>query len=102
VEAGSDTESRTGFACICHSPAAEFNYERATFLTICSDMQADALTVVLRREWPAMAYEDPEAIRDRLDVVRIALSHLITEETYFTFTGVGVRTNPAAAAEGTR
>ena len=52
VEAGSDTESRIGFACICRSPAAELSYERATFLTVCSDMQADALTVVLQRRWP--------------------------------------------------
>jgi len=101
VEAGSDAESRIGFACICHGPAAELGYQRATFLTVCSDMQADALTMVLQRRWPTMAHEDPDAIRDRLDAVRVALTHLITEETYFTFTGVGVRTD-SAAAEDTR
>lgn len=100
VEAGSETESRIGFACICRSPAAVLSYERATFLTVCSDMQADALTVVLQSRWPAMAHEDPEAIRDRIDVVRTALTHLINEETYFTFTGVGTRAGQAAAADG--
>ena len=84
VEAGSDTESRIGFACICHNPATGLSYERATFLTVCSDMQADALTVVLQARWPHMAHEDPDAIRDRIDVVRIALTHLIAEETYLT------------------
>jgi hypothetical protein len=54
---------------------------------VCSDMQADALTVVLQARWLHMAQEDPDAIRDRIDVVRIALTHLITEETYFTFAG---------------
>lgn len=49
VEAASEADSRIGFACICHSPAAGLSYERATFLTVCSDMQADALTVVLQR-----------------------------------------------------
>lgn len=102
VEAASDTESRIGFACICHSPATELGYERATFLTVCSDMQADALTMVLQRRWPAVAHEDPDAIRDRLDAIRIALSHLITEETYFTFTGAGVRADSARAAEDTQ
>jgi hypothetical protein len=101
VEAGSDTESRIGFACICHNPATGLGYERATFLTVCSDMQADALTVVLQARWPHMAHEDPDAIRDRIDVVRIALTHLITEETYFTFAGTGVRADLAAAADGT-
>ena len=101
VEATSETGSRIGFACICHGPAAGLSYEQATFLTVCSDMQADALTVVLQHRWPAMAHEDPDAIRDRIDAIRIALTHLITEETYFTFTGASVRTDPAAAA-GTR
>jgi hypothetical protein len=64
-------------------------------------MQADALTVVLQARWPHMAHEDPDAIRDRIDVVRIALTHLIAEETYFTFAGTGVRADPAAAADGT-
>ncbi len=102
VEATSEADSRIGFACICRSPGAGLSYERATFLTVCSDMQADALTVVLQRRWPAMAHEDPDAIRDRIDAIRIALTHLITEETYFTFTGTGVRADPAAGAEDTR
>lgn len=99
VEATSKTDSRIGFACICRGPAAERRYEQATFLTVCSDMQADALTAVLQRRWPAMAHEDPDAIRDRIDAIRIALTHLITEETYFTFTGASVRTDPGAAVD---
>jgi len=102
VEAGSDTESRIGFAYICRDPAAELSYERATFLTVCSDMQADALTVVLQHRWAQMAHEDPDAIRGRLDAVRIALTHLITEETYFSFTGMGVHATPPVAQEGIR
>ena len=102
VEAGSDTESRIGFACICRNPAAELSYERATFLTVCSDMQADALTMVLQDRWAQMAHEDPDAIRGRLNAVRIALTHLIIEETYFTFTGAGIHAAPPVAPEGTR
>lgn len=100
VEAGSETQSRIGFACICRSPAAGLNYERATFLTVCSDMQADALIVVLQSRWPTIAHEDPDAIRDRIDTVRTALTHLITEETYFTFAGVGSRAGPSSGADG--
>ena len=62
-------------------------------------MQADALTVVLQRRWPAMAHEDADAMRDRIDAIRISLTHLITEETYFTFTGASVRSYPAAAVD---
>jgi hypothetical protein len=85
VEATSADESWIAFACICRDPAAPFSYERATFLTVCSDMQADALAMVLQSRWPRMAHEDPDAIRERLDTIRIALSHLVTEETRFTF-----------------
>jgi hypothetical protein len=100
VEVGSDSESRIGFACICRDPAADLSYEQATFLTVCSDMQADALTVVIQQRWPQMAHEDPDAIRGRLEAVSVALTHLITEETYFTFTGPGNRAEPATAPEG--
>jgi hypothetical protein len=90
VEARSGTDNRIGFACICRNPA-EPSYERATFLMVCSDLQADALTAVLQHRWPQMAHEDPDAIRGRLDTVRIVLTHLISEETYFTFESVGPR-----------
>ncbi|HEY1917841.1 MAG TPA: hypothetical protein VGH27_19900 [Streptosporangiaceae bacterium] len=89
IEAGSSTESWIGFACICRdSPDVEFGYERATFLTVCSDTLADALTSVLRKRWPHMAHEDADAVGDRIDLIQVALTHLITEETYFTFTSV--------------
>jgi hypothetical protein len=89
IEAGSTTESWIGFACICRDPpGVEFGYERATFLTVCSDTQADALTSVLRKRWPHMSHEDPDAVGDRIDLIQVVLTHLITEETYFTFTGV--------------
>jgi hypothetical protein len=34
-----------------------------------------------------MAHEDPDKVCGRLDTVKIALTHLISEETYFTFMG---------------
>ena len=48
--------------------------------------------------------------RDRLPLLGVILSHLITEETYFSFTGIhptsptgaGDRVVPPAQAEGTR
>lgn len=85
VEATSEGESWIGFTCICRHPAVQFRYENATFLTVCSDMQAHALAEVLQDRWPRMAHRDPAAIRERLDTVMIALSHLVTEETYFAF-----------------
>jgi hypothetical protein len=101
VEARAGTDNRIGLACICRNPA-EPSYERATFLMVCSDMQAGALTAILQHRWPQMAHEDLDAIRGRLDTVRIVLTHLISEETYFTFERVGTRADLAPPSEGSR
>ena len=86
------------------------DYEQAVVLTVCTDLQADALTSVLRERWPRLAHEDQDVARDRLPLLSVILSHLITEETYFSFTGIhptspagaGDRVVPPAQAEGTR
>jgi hypothetical protein len=110
LEAGADSGSRVGFACVCRDPAGRLGYEQAVFLTVCTDLQADALTTVLRERWPRLAHEDQDVARDRLPLLSVILSHLITEETYFSFTGIhptsptgaGDRVVPPAPAEGTR
>lgn len=110
LEAGADGGSRVGFACVCRDPAGRLGYEQAVFLTVCTDLQADALTSVLRERWPRLAHEDQDVARDRLPLLSVILSHLITEETYFSFTGIhptsptgaGDRVVPPAQAEGIR
>jgi hypothetical protein len=72
IKAVESNGSRIGFVCLCRAPERELPYEKVTFLTVCSDMQADALTFVLQRLWSETTREDPDAIRERLDVVRIA------------------------------
>jgi hypothetical protein len=108
LEAGAGSESRIGFACVCRDPAGQLGYEQAVFLTVCTDPQADALTVVLQKRWPQLAQEDQDVARDRLPLLSVVLSHLIAEETYFSFAGVasmsptsaGARIAPPAGAEG--
>jgi hypothetical protein len=100
LEAGAGSESRIGFACVCRDPAGQLGYEQAVFLTVCTDLQADALTVVLRERWPQLAQEDQDVARDRLPVLSVVLSHLIAEETYFSFTGVA-SLSPTSAGGGT-
>lgn len=88
VEATAGGESRVGFTFLCRDPTGRSSLDDAVFVAVCSDLQADALSLVLRKQWPGMAQEDNTVATDRMPMLSVILSHLIAEETYFSFTGV--------------
>lgn len=88
VEAAAQEESRVGFALLCHDPTGRLSLGDAVFVAVCSAPQADALSLVLRKRWPGMAREDDTVATDRMPILSVILSHLIAEETYFSFTGI--------------
>ncbi len=87
LEARSETGSTIGLVCACDKPGTALRYDGAIFLAICSDVQASAIIFVLRQRWPDLARLDQDIIAQRLDVLRITLNHLLTEEASFTFLG---------------
>jgi hypothetical protein len=86
----------------------QLGYEQAVFLTVCIDPRPTPSAWSCKEWWPQLAQEDQDVARDRLPLLSVVLSHLLTEETYFSFAGgvsmsptnAGARIAPPAGAEG--